>query len=248
MSMPILAILMRHTSKWLPFIDRREKCLADECLRKTRLAFVATPAAYRLGSFAVIALVIGCGFVFRKDASEFLLYRLTYVRHLPESASTRNDVVYVLGGTPDSLKAKFQIASKLVRDGRAARVLVLSQQALMAFSPALGRNLTADEWVVENLVAFGITADEIEFVAVEEGFFGTWSEAKGLSRLVKDRGYRRLILVTSPVHSRRVWESFSRTIEQPDTSLFLYLSDESAYSRHLLPQYVKLLLYRALLF
>jgi len=156
--------------------------------------------------------------------------------------------VYVLGGTPDSLKAKFQTASKLVRDGRAARVLVASQQALMAFSPALGRNLTADEWVVENLGAFGTTADAIEFVAFEEGFFGTWSEAKGVSRFVRDRGYRRLILVTSPFHSRRAWESFSRTFERPDANLFLYLSDESAHRRHLLPEYVKLLVYRALLF
>jgi len=214
----------------------------------TTRAFLARRAAYRLGCFAVVALVIGCGLAFSKEASESLLYRLTYVRHLPESASTRNDVVYVLGGTPDSLKAKFQTASKLVRDGRAARVLVLSQQSLMAFSPALGRNLTADEWVVENFGAFGITADAIEFVAFEEGFLGTWSEAKGVSRFVRERGYRRLILVTSPSHSRRAWESFSRTIEQPDTRLFLYLSDESAYLRHLLPQYVKLLLYRALLF
>lgn len=217
-------------------------------LTKTRLAFVARTAAYLLGCFGVVALAIGYGLVFRKDASESMLRRLTYVRHLPESASTHNDVVYVLGGTPDSLKAKFRTASKLVRDGRAARVLVLRQQALMAFSPALGRNLTADEWVVENLGASGVTADAIEFVAFEEGFFGTWSEAKGISRFVKERGYRRLILVTSPFHSRRAWESFSRTIEQPDTSLFLYLSGEPAYLRHLLPEFAKLLFYRALLF
>ena len=220
----------------------------DECLAKTRLVFVARTPAYRLACLALIALVIGCGLAFRKDASEFFLYRLTYVRHLPLSASTQDDVVYVLGGTPDSLEAKFQTASKLVRDGRAARVLVMSQQALMAFSPTLGRNLTADEWVVESLSALGIAANAIEFVAIEQGFFGTWSEAKGLSRFVRERRYRRVILVTSSFHSRRVWESFSRTIEQPDTSLFLYLSDESAYLRHLLPEYVKLLLYRALLF
>src|SRR5882762_4001437 len=246
--MAIPAILMRHTSKRFPFIDRREKYPPDERLTKTRLPLVAGTAAYRLGCFAVIALVIGCGFAFRKDASEWLLHRLTYVRHLPESASTHNDVVYILGGTQDSFKAKFQTASKLVRDGRAARVLVLSQQALMPFRPALGRNLTVNEWVVENLNAFGITADAIEFVAIEQGYFGTWSEAKGLSRFVRERRYRRVILVTSSLHSRRVWESFSRTIEQPDTNLFLYLSDESAYLRHLLPEYVKLLLYRALLF
>jgi hypothetical protein len=137
----------------------------------------ARTAAYRLGCFAVIALVIVFGLAYGKDASEFLLYRLTYVRHLPESASTHNDAVYVLGGTADSLKAKLQTASKLVRDGRAARVLVLRQQALMAFGPALGRNLTADEWVVEELGAFGIKANAIELVAFDEGFFGTWSEA-----------------------------------------------------------------------
>jgi uncharacterized SAM-binding protein YcdF (DUF218 family) len=210
--------------------------------------FVSRKLVYRLGGFAVIALVIGCGLAFSKDASESLLHRLTYVRQLPESPSARSDVVYVLGGTSDSLKAKFQTASKLVRDGRAARVVVMSQQALMAFSPALGRNLTVDEWVAENFGAFGITAGAIEFVTFEEGFFGTWSEAKGVSRLVRERGYRRLILVTSPFHSRRVWESFSHTIEQPEMNLFLYLSDEPAYRRHLLPEYVKLLLYRALLF
>jgi len=208
----------------------------------------ARPAAYLLGCFAIIALVTVAAIACRKNAAEFLLYRLTYVRHLPESASTHSDVVYVLGGTPDSLKAKFRTASKLVREERATRVLVLSQQAMMAFSPALGRNPTADEWVVENLGAYGIAADAIEFVAIEEGFFGTWSEAEGVSRLVKDRRYRRLVLVTSAFHSRRAWESFSRTIEQPDTSLFVYHSDESGYLRHLLPEYVKLLLYRALLF
>jgi len=208
----------------------------------------ARAAAYRLGCFAVIALVIGCGLAFSKDASEFLLYRLTYVQHLPESASTHNDVAYALGGSADSLKAKLQTASKLVRDGKAARVLVLSQQALMAFRPALGRNLTFDEWVVENFGTLGIKADAIELVAFDEGFFGTWSEAKGLSHVVRERGYRRLILVTSPFHSRRVWESFSHTIEQPDTSLFLYVSDEPAYRRYLFPEYVKLLLYRLLLF
>jgi uncharacterized SAM-binding protein YcdF (DUF218 family) len=197
---------------------------------------------------AVIALVIGCGFALRNDASQFLLQRLTYTRHLPEAATDRGNAVYVLGGTPDSLVAKFQTASKLIRDGRAARVLLLSRRESMEFSPALGRNLTAAEWAVANLRDFGTTTDAIEFVQIEEGFLGTWSEAKGVSRFVEERGYRPLILVTSAFHSRRVWESFARTIEKPETDLFLYLSDEPAHLRHLLPEYFKLLLYRALLF
>ena len=127
-------------------------------------------------------------------------------------------------------------------------MLVLSQKGLMAFSPALGRNPTVDEWVVEEFGTLGVAAAAIEFVAIEEGFFGTWSEANSLSHFLRERRLRRLILVTSPLHSRRAWESFSRTIEQPDTNLALYLSDEPAYGRHLLMEYVKLIFYRALLF
>ncbi len=208
----------------------------------------ARTAAYRLGCLALIAVVMGFWLAYDRHAYEFFLYRLTYVRHLPESTSTHEDAVYVLGGTSDSVKAKLLTASKLVRDGRAAHVLVLRQQGLMAFGLARGRNLTADEWVVERLNAYGIKADVIEFVEFDEGFFGTWSEAKGLSRIVRERGYRRLVLVTSPFHSRRVWESFSRTIAQHDTRLFLYHSDEPIYSSYLFLEYLKLLLYRALLF
>jgi uncharacterized SAM-binding protein YcdF (DUF218 family) len=204
-------------------------------------------AALRLGCSAALALVIGCALAFGENAADYLRYRLTYVRHVPGSASSVNDVVYVLGGTPESLKLKLLTAAKLLREGRAARVLVMSRQELMHFSPALGRNLLADEWVVENLRALEVTADAIEFLAIEEGFFGTWSEAKGVSRFVEERGYRRIILVTSAFHSRRVWESFSSTMKQPEM-IFLSLSEERAYFRDLLVEYVKLLLYRALLF
>jgi uncharacterized SAM-binding protein YcdF (DUF218 family) len=205
-------------------------------------------AAFWPGAIGAIALAVAGGLAFAKDGAGMMLQRLMHVRHLPESASAGNDVVYVLGGTPDSLRAKFQIAAKLLRDGKAARVLVLSQQTSMGFSPVLGRNQTADKWVVRNLGAYGITPKAIELVAVKEEFFGTWSEAKSLSRIVRERGHRRLLLVTSPFHSRRVWESFSRTVEHPDESLFLYLSDEPTHLRHLLPEYLKLLLYRVMLY
>jgi uncharacterized SAM-binding protein YcdF (DUF218 family) len=88
----------------------------------------------------------------------------------------------------------------------------------------------------------------VELVLLEEGFFGTWSEAKALSRLAKAKGLRQLVLVTSPYHSRRVWESFSRTVEQSQTALFLYHSNEPVRLRLLLAEAVKLFVYRAVLF
>lgn len=66
------------------------------------------------------------------------------------------DVVYVLDGSLHSLEAKFRTASKLVRAGTAARVLVRSSKELLAFSPALGRNQTVNEWVAGELDALGV--------------------------------------------------------------------------------------------
>jgi uncharacterized SAM-binding protein YcdF (DUF218 family) len=216
----------------------------DECLKIQRTFRIET-AAHRLACFAAVTLILAGGLFYRKAVAESLNHRLAYVRHLPDSHSVNNDVVYILGGNEESLEAKFRTASKLIRDGQAARVLVFSHPTLMSFSPALGRNLTFDEWAVATLGALGVKSDAIDFVSFEEGFFGTWSEARGVSRLAGERGYRRLILVTSPFHSRRAWESFSRAIEQSDTRLYLYLSDDPAYLRHLLPEFFKLLFYRA---
>jgi hypothetical protein len=203
-----------------------------------------------VGRLAVIAaaLALGLGLAFRDTTPDFMLRPLTYEKHLPESVSADRGVVYVLGGTPDSLERKFETAARLVRERKAERILVLSREGLMAFSPARNRNLTANEWAVDKLAAVGISVDKIEFVALEEGFFGTWSEARGLARLSAKGGFQHLVLVTSRYHSRRVWESFSRTVEEPDTRLFLYHSNEAASLGMLLPEYVKSFFYRMLLF
>jgi uncharacterized SAM-binding protein YcdF (DUF218 family) len=201
-----------------------------------------------MACLVVVALLIGSALAFQEYTLGFMLQPLSYSRHFPEPVSAQGASVYVLGGTTDSLRSKLEASSRLVHDGKAERVLVQSRQALMSFSPDLNRNLSADEWARKRLADAGVPADRIEFVALEEGFFGTWSEAKALSRIAKERGLRRLVLMTAPYHSRRVWESFSHTIEQPETRLFLYHSNEPASLRLLLPEYVKLSFYRILLF
>jgi len=219
----------------------------NQRFKKYILGFAAGTATKLLACVLVISLFVGTGLAVRVTFADFLRRQLTYERPLPDATSTPDDVVYVLGGTPYSLRAKFETASRLVQSGKAARILVQSRQTLMAFSPVLGGNPTADEWVVQTLSAFGIGPDKIEFITFREGFFGTWSEAKGLSRIVRERGYRRLILVTSSYHSRRTWDCFSRTIDRPERTLYLYLSREPTYLRHLLPEYFKLILYHLLL-
>ena len=184
--------------------------------------------------------------VLRQRASEYLLDQLTYSRSLPDDSDRLFDVLYVLGGTPDSLEAKFKVAANLLRQGKAALLLVSSENTRMRFSADLGRNMTWNEWVLSELKKLGIGSDAVRLVILEEGFFGTWSEAKAVSRLVREEGNGRLILVTAPYHSRRVWESFSHTTRNPEMRLFLYLSDERVYLRNLFVEYVKLQVYRLL--
>jgi len=207
----------------------------------------ASSAALRIGVIALMLALAG-GLLFQHRIARVVLEQLTYVRHLPESGFVEKDVAYVLGGTTESLNAKLRVAAQLFRARRVARLLVLSQPSIMEFSPSLGRNLTANEWMIESARSLGVEVGALEFVPIEDGFFGTWSEARSLARWVRERGYRRLVLVTSPFHSRRVWESFSHTVEQPDSRLFLYASDEWAGLRQLLTEYGKLTVYRLALF
>ena len=219
-----------------------------EMVTRARLWPKSMPGFWRPVCFAVIALIIGSALAFEDRIRESMLQPLVVSRHLPEAVSAGGAVVYLLGGTTDSLLSKFRTSSRLVHDGKVERVLVQSQVVLMAFVPSLNRNLTANEWVVEKLGALGVPAEKIEFLAFQEGYFGTWSEAKALARLAREQGIRNLVLVTSPFHSRRVLESFSRTVERPGMRLFLYHCDETASIRLLVLEYIKLLFYRAVLF
>ena len=188
-------------------------------------------ATYWPAAAAVVSLGIVFGLSLTEAGAEYLLHRLTFVRLLPESPSSPSDAVYVLGGTSDSVKARLGRAAGLIGSGKATRVLLGARK---------------DDCGRESLRALRVGI-EAECVAFEEAFFGTWSEAKALSRIARDRGYRRLILVTSPYHGRRVWESFSSNVERPDVRLYLYLSGEPVDRGNLLPEYVKLLVYRAVL-
>src|SRR5205807_127776 len=138
----------------------------------------------------------------------------TLVKVEPEPLSSfrslngSNTVIYVLSGAQQSLEDRFKTAADLYHQGMASKILILSRTGITAYSPMIDRNLTNDEWTVEKLVSLGVPKEDIELVKIENGFFGTFTEAEGISNLVLNRGYKSLILVSSRYHTRRVWESF----------------------------------------
>jgi len=125
--------------------------------------------------------------------------------------------------------------------------LILSRPGITEYSAALGRNLTNDEWAYGKLSELGISRSDIETVPVEKSFFGTFSEAAALSRLVKRRGYKTLILVTSDYHTQRVWKTFSTLMENTDVTLYIYTAADPATIMNLTRELAKLLVYKAFL-
>ena len=152
-----------------------------------------------------------------------------------------------MGGTPESLLRKFAVASSLYRSGVACKILIMTEPGITEYSPDLDRNLTNDEWAVMKLASVGVKKKDIEMVSIPSGYFGTLSEARGITSVAAARGYQGLILVTSSYHTKRALFAFSRSSVGHPIDLFIYGADEETSLGILLIESVKLIVYENLL-
>lgn len=204
-------------------------------------------------SFLVCFLAAGLflsvgGIPGHKEFKTYLTKQLTRVeplRHTSHKVSSRsNSVIYVLGGSQESLKARFETAAQLAHQGFSKRILLLSEPGITEFDPSLSRNLTNDDWAIKQLTGLGIKKEDTELVSLKKGFFGTLSEARDISEIASKRGYKRLILVTSQYHTKRTWITFSKMFENRNITLSIYAANDPVRLRSLLYEYLKLVLYK----
>lgn len=84
----------------------------------------------------------------------------------------------------------------------------------------------------------------------------TFEEAETVATLAKEKGYRSLILVTSPTHSRRVWSTFRKAIPDENVRITVVTTPYSGfraedwwktrrYVREVIMEYQKLIYYKA---
>jgi len=125
-----------------------------------------------------------------------ILSELIDINPLPSGSKV--DAIYVLGGSQTGLELKYKTASELYHKGICKRIWILSSPGITEYSVSLGRNLTNNEWSILKLTEFGVPNECIEPIKVKKGFFGTFTEAKGISSLIENRGYRSLLLISSP--------------------------------------------------
>lgn len=158
-----------------------------------------------------------------------------------------NHAIYVLGGSRISLEKRFKTAAELYHRNVGSKILFLSQPGITEYSSLVKRNLSFDEWAEGKLKDLGVRIQDIEPVSVPDGFWGTLSEAKEISQVASENGYSGLVLVTSPYHTQRTWESFARFAGDRGLKVYIYPSDEEVPLPRVLQESTKLLIYKIFL-
>jgi len=116
----------------------------------------------------------------------------------PEQADA---IVVVAGRTPNREAA----AAALFREGRAPRVLVSRQFVPAPVQRLLDLGIRRLDFQGESVAAleqFGVPRDAI--VILDQPVEITETELRLVAAVARDRGWRRLVLVTTEFHSRRV--------------------------------------------
>ena len=164
-----------------------------------------------------------------------------------DSGGATGITIYVLGGTQDSLRLKYHTAVGLYQKGGVGNFMIASVEGITEYAQDLNRNLTNDEWSVRQLTRQGVKREDINFIMLQDGFFGTLREAKTLKTICIERGIKKLLLVCSSYHCKRVRSTFSAILENTGVEIDIYAAAEQVGMGGLFIEYLKRIFYENLL-
>lgn len=196
-----------------------------------------------LSLFFIIAAVVVClqaGICSAVHAG--LVSYLTCVDELPEGKTF--DAVYILGGSQESLEAKFRTVAALHASGRCKSIFTLSRPGTTEYNRVLGRNLSNDEWSLMTLGSLGVPHNHVQAIEVAPGFFGTASEAKTVAKMAEKKDWENLLLITSPHHTKRAGKSFRYFLNDTGPRLWVMASEKTTGLSELLAEAIKLQIYQ----
>jgi len=129
------------------------------------------------------------------------------------------DVILVLAGDNNGERAAAGI--QLFKQGYAPRLL-------MSGGP-LAWHLTAAGWMREQAVAAGVPAAAVLLQAKSHS---TIEDARFSLPIVRARGFRSVILVTSPYHTRRAAAVFKKLFRSAGIRVMVYPAEPSDFNPH----------------
>ncbi len=157
------------------------------------------------------------------------------------------DALYILGGSEKSVNNHINTAINRYHSGATRRIIFFNSTAKEEYDPALGRNLTKNEWITKQLIKGGVPRNSIRIMPFREGLFGTLSEARTVSEYVKAKDYASIILVSSPGHTRRVSLCFGHYFKGKNISMYIEHSKDPFYFREMVLEFFKLQVYRVII-
>jgi uncharacterized SAM-binding protein YcdF (DUF218 family) len=111
------------------------------------------------------------------------------------------------------------------------------------------------DYLKRQLVMRGFDIPDNVILTSNEGVDSTIDEARLVRKVVLDRGFKSVIIVTSPIHSRRAWLTFKKVFEDDKVEIISLPSryqlfnpqewwKERKYAREVIIEYEKLIYYR----
>ncbi len=160
--------------------------------------------------------------------------------------SNKVESLYVLGGAGGGYKKLINRAADLYRSGLTDRILLYKSEAMWRYDTTLKRNITKNEGEIQRLVDHGVLADHVDLVPINEGFFGTLSEAKDLSDYLAKKGSLSVILVAASGHTRRVSLCFGYYLRKKNIAMYIAHSEGEFSPREIAAEMIKLPVYQAI--
>jgi len=177
---------------------------------------------------------------------------LTPVRHalswplIVHVADARGDAAYVMHGGP-ALDERLRAAADLFHMGRVPRILLYDDPERSSFNFAEGESWTRTQWSLSFLAWLGVPRERVVLIEDRGGSaFGSLHEADLVSAQAARLGIGSLVVVTSPVHTRRSGLSFRRRLPEGVTATtYAATIFESSAEAHapLWLEYLKLVVY-----
>jgi uncharacterized SAM-binding protein YcdF (DUF218 family) len=159
--------------------------------------------------------------------------------------SSNGDAAYVLAGGA-AMRERLSAAADLYQMHHVPRILLLRDTEKSAFNFKAQTNWTPTEWAVDYLKWLGVPADAIQiFDDRKLTRMGTLDEARSLAAQLPDT-INRLVLVTSPAHTRRSVLAFTRNLPKRVTILSypaIDIRQSTEFYNPLIVEYAKLFVY-----
>lgn len=123
------------------------------------------------------------------------------------------DAIVVLGGSAN-YQERAREAARLLREGRAQRILITNDNLRGPWSSVEQRNPYFYERSYDEIENAGVQADKIDVLMQPVNH--THEEAELVRQYALDHGIRSVLIVTSAYHSRRALWTFSRVFRDTD--------------------------------